>query len=73
MGTLTEEQLERAEKAFKSRDTNGDGKLTVAEFGQAIESFFTPEDFQQLLTELNPNGDDEISWEEFLADYENDL
>lgn len=73
MGTLTEEQLERARKAFMNRDANKDGKLTVAEFSAAIEPFLTPNDFEQLLKEVNPNGDDEISWEEFLADYINDL
>lgn len=73
MSTLTAEQLKRARKAFESRDANGDGVLTVAEFTDAIKPFLTDEDLEQLLREVNPNGDGEITWEEFLADYENDL
>ncbi|HWH87223.1 MAG TPA: EF-hand domain-containing protein [Pseudomonas sp.] len=73
MTKLTNEQVERAQKAFNQYDTNNDGRVTVDEFTEVVEKFLTPEDTEALLEEVNPNGDDEISWEEFLQDYENDL
>nr|WP_314493426.1 EF-hand domain-containing protein [uncultured Pseudomonas sp.] len=73
MSGLTDEQLARAKKAFESRDTNNDGKLTVEEFSDALKPFLSEESLAQLLKEVNPNGDDEITWEEFLEDYKNDL
>jgi Ca2+-binding EF-hand superfamily protein len=33
----------------------------------------TDESLATLLKEVNPNGDNVISWEEFLKDYESDL
>jgi Ca2+-binding EF-hand superfamily protein len=73
MATLTSDQLERARKAFSSRDANGDGTLTVEEFSAALKPYLTDESLATLLKEVNPNGDNVISWEEFLKDYESDL
>ncbi|MFK3776409.1 EF-hand domain-containing protein [Pseudomonas sp. NPDC089406] len=73
MSGLTDEQLARAKKAFQSRDVNNDGKLTVEEFSEALKPFLSDESLAALLKEVNPNGDDEITWEEFLEDYKNDL
>ncbi|WP_426119187.1 EF-hand domain-containing protein [Pseudomonas sp. DSP3-2-2] len=73
MSKLSATQLERVRADFKRLDKNGDGKLTVEEFTTAIADFLTPEDLKQLLAEVDPDKNDEISWEEFLADYENDL
>lgn len=73
MSKLTAEQRERAWNAFKYGDANHDGKLTVDEFTAALKPYLTDEDLEALLKEVNPDGDDEISWQEFLEDYENDL
>ncbi|OCR25720.1 hypothetical protein AFK24_07105 [Pseudomonas syringae] len=73
MSKLSATQLERVLADFKSYDTNGDGKLTVAEFSKAVGKFFTPENLERLLAEVNPDKNDRISWKEFLADYEKDL
>ncbi|WP_054086015.1 MULTISPECIES: EF-hand domain-containing protein [Pseudomonas syringae group] len=73
MTKLTEKQLARAREDFKRYDANGDKKVTVAEFRSTMEKYLTPEDFKALLAKINSDGNDEISWEEFLADYENDL
>jgi len=70
---LTPQQLERVRADFKRYDANGDGTLTVAEFRQAMEPYFTPEDFKKLLSEINPGGNSTISWKEFLTDYIHDL
>ncbi|KPX02453.1 hypothetical protein [Pseudomonas savastanoi] len=45
----------------------------MAEFGSTMEKYLTPEDFKALLAKINSDGNDEISWDEFLTDYENDL
>lgn len=73
MTELSKEQLERARKAFQSRDKNQDGKLTVEEFSEALKPFLTDATLAALIKEVNPNGDAEITWEEFLEDYKKDL
>ncbi|WP_166219966.1 EF-hand domain-containing protein [Pseudomonas atagonensis] len=73
MTKLTDEQRKRAKEAFNNYDSNKDGRVTVEEFTRVVEKFLTPETTAALLKEVNPNDDDEISWEEFLKDYENDL
>ncbi|WP_223486656.1 EF-hand domain-containing protein [Pseudomonas sp. A-RE-19] len=73
MSKLTDAQLERVTADFKKYDTDQDGIVTVKEFTQTVEKFLTPEDLESLLKEVNPNDDNEISWEEFLDDYEKDL
>jgi len=73
MSRLTAKQLERAREDFDRYDTDRDKKVTVAEFTAVVENFLTPEDLTKLLSEVNPDNNGEISWEEFLADYEKDL
>ncbi|MQQ35013.1 EF-hand domain-containing protein [Pseudomonas sp. SZ57] len=73
MATLTDKQLARVREDFYRYDTNGDKKVTVAEFRLTMEKYLTPEDFEVLLAKINPDGNDEISWAEFLKDYESDL
>ena len=73
MSKLSATQLERLRKDFNRYDSNSNGTVTVAEFTTAVERFLTPEDLEQLVAEVNPDNNGEISWEEFLADYEKDL
>ncbi len=73
MSKLTDAQLERVTADFRKYDTDQNGIVTVKEFTQTVEKFLTPEDLESLLKEVNPNDDNEISWEEFLEDYEKDL
>jgi Ca2+-binding EF-hand superfamily protein len=73
MATLTAEQLARAKKAFSSLDANGDGRLSVKEFSEALKPYLTDTSLVALLKEVNPNGNPFISWKEFLEDYKKDL
>ncbi|WP_062387078.1 EF-hand domain-containing protein [Pseudomonas abietaniphila] len=73
MATLTAEQLERAKKAFRSLDANGDGRVTVKEFSEALKPYLTDTSLAALMKEVNPNGNSFISWKEFLEDYRKDL
>jgi Ca2+-binding EF-hand superfamily protein len=73
MATLTKEQATRAMKEFHSYDTNQDGTLSVKEFTKALRPFLAEEDLATLLKEMNPDGDDKISYAEFLAAYKHDL
>lgn len=73
MPVLTEEQLQRAKDAFHARDKNGDGTLTVGELSDALKRFLSDKTVDQIIGKINTDGDGEISWDEFLRDYENDL
>lgn len=73
MKKLTKEQLKSLKLQFQRYDKNEDGKLTVAEFSKAVEHYYSPETFKQLLRELNPDNNDKITWKEFLDDYKKDV
>lgn len=65
MSKLTAAQLKHLETTFKKKDLNKDGHVTVEEFKEAF-NYLSPEDLKQLLEIVNPDNDDEISFEEFL-------
>lgn len=73
MTDLTSDQLERAKKAFKTRDANGDGTLSVDEFSAVLKPWMTEAEIKEYLKAANPNGDSVISYEEFLEDYKRDI
>ena len=73
MTDLTSDQLERAKKAFNTRDVNGDGTLSVDEFSAVLEPWMTEAEIEEYLKVANPNGDSVISYEEFLEDYKRDI
>jgi Ca2+-binding EF-hand superfamily protein len=73
MTDLTSDQLERVKKAFKTRDANGDGTVSVDEFSAVLTPWMTEAEIKEYLKVANPNGDSEISYEEFLEDYKRDI
>lgn len=73
MRTLTKEQLKRAEGAFNFLDSNKDETLLVEEFREALKPLLTDEELDAWLKEVNPNGDNVITYQEFLEDYSKDL
>ena len=71
---ITVEKLEIARQDFERNDENQDGRLTADEYRRALDGYGIPkETIDKALNELNPDGDDEITWFEFLADYVNDV
>ena len=55
---------------FNDMDINGDGSLSHAEFREGLESLnsgFTEEQIQNLLTILDNDDDGTISYDEFMA------
>lgn len=60
------------DKAFASLDADGDGKLTVAEFGKLFEMegrTATDQEKQNEFAAWDANGDGSISKAEFSANY----
>ena len=57
-----------ADQVFASLDTNMDGKLSEAEFGQALQGG-SEEQKKQAFAKWDTNGDKSISMEEFKANY----
>ncbi|KAL5570787.1 hypothetical protein UlMin_020384 [Ulmus minor] len=60
---------EESERIFKRFDTNGDGKITATELGDALKTLgsVTQEDVQRMMNEIDTDHNNFISFEEFLA------
>lgn len=66
---LTKEQKEEIKAAFDSIDTDGSGKIDVAELKIALESIgfdSRKEETNRIIEDLDKNKDGYISYEEFL-------
>lgn len=66
---LSDEQLQRVLGELARQDLNGDGRVSVKEFSDAIGPYLTDADLKALLKKVNPNGDAEITFAEYLKDY----
>ncbi|KAL5539712.1 hypothetical protein UlMin_043749 [Ulmus minor] len=68
---MDEEQKtkEESERIFKRFDTNGDGKITATELGDALKTLgsVTQEEVQRMMNEIDTDHNNFISLEEFLA------
>ncbi|KAL7090206.1 hypothetical protein ABFS83_12G023600 [Erythranthe nasuta] len=55
------------ERIFKRCDTNGDGKVSAAELGDALKALgsVTAEEVTRMMNELDTDGDGHVSFEEF--------
>merc|ERR1712166_1524530 len=67
---LNEDQIKNLRDIFMKLDSNGDGKMTVAELKEGIEKSGLkeiPPDLQQIMNDIDADGSGEIDYTEFLA------
>lgn len=62
-----QKEKEERERIFKSFDSNGDGKISSTELGDALKALgsVTSEEVQRMMAEIDTDGDGFISLEEF--------
>lgn len=55
------------DRIFKHCDTNGDGKVSATELGEALKALgsVSAEEVEQMMAELDTDGDGFISFDEF--------
>ncbi|XP_041007890.1 polcalcin Aln g 4-like [Juglans microcarpa x Juglans regia] len=63
-----QDQAER-ERIFKCFDANGDGKISAAELGDALQTLgrVTADEVKHMMDEIDTDGDGFISFQEFIA------
>jgi len=67
--SIPDENKERCKKVFETFDKDKDGKLSLSEFNALIlylEEFFSPEELQLAVKELDKDYDNLLSFDEFL-------
>ncbi|XP_018680549.1 polcalcin Phl p 7-like [Musa acuminata AAA Group] len=65
MGEVTPEM----ERIFKRFDTNGDGKISLAELGEVLRTLGSTsgDDVKRTMAEIDTDGDGNIDFKEFAA------
>lgn len=60
---------EEIERIFKSFDSNGDGKISASELGEALKTLgsATGDEVKRMMSEIDTDGDGFISLDEFTA------
>jgi len=69
-GQLNEDQIKALRDTFMKLDSNGDGKMTVAELKEGIARSGLkdiPQDLQTIMDDIDSDGSGEIDYTEFLA------
>ncbi|KAH6781897.1 Calcium-binding EF-hand family protein [Perilla frutescens var. hirtella] len=67
MGDEDPHDVADRERIFKHCDTNGDGKVSAVELGEALKALgsVSSEEVKRMMAELDTDGDGFISFEEF--------
>merc|ERR1712173_411860 len=67
---LTEEQIAEFKEAFSLFDKDGDGTISTKELGTVMNSLGqkpTPQELENMIKEVDTDGNGEIDFDEFLA------